>query len=410
MQRQSIGRLLFYILVALYPILPSYTRFQGYAVYTWLVLMVCALVLILNIDKVRYVPIPFAVGLFVVAVLYAVPFLVNAQPERIVFEVIDVMVPIITICFILKTHPGVAEKAVSIVLTVSFLLCMSGFVEEIFEFNVFSLIENMTYQNPRFGSIAASRWGMIRIEQSFNTALTYALYQALCFGLAFYCFMTRKRRKMLYMLLMILQAINIVLTLTRGVALLFFAGVILMIYLNRKTLGIKRLFLLGIALVFAVFALLSANADFLELVNKLFGAAITIVLSGSGGNLDDGSMAMRDSYQRAAYEALKNPGSFIFGVGEYGLREMVSIDNEFLLEITGYGILGFIAFVILITTPIVIPLLRIKKARRNGDTQSLVFYRCMFVTCVVYAASLYTVAQMADSRMYYLVWGLTVCY
>jgi len=410
MKRQTIGKILFYVLVALYPILPSYTRFLGYAVYTWLIFIVFALVFLLNIDKAKFVPARFLIGFLAVFTLYAVPFLVNQQPERIIFEVIDVMIPLITICFILKTHSGVTETAISIVLVISFLLCLSGLVEAFFEFNVFSLIENMTYENSRFGSIATYRWEMIRIEQSFNTALTYALYQTMCFGLTFYCFLIRKHKKLQYFVLMVLQAINIVLTLTRGIAFLFFVGVLLLLYVNRSTLGIKKLFFIFTASVFLLIMLLSTSPDFLELVEKLFSAAFSILLTGSGGRFDDNSVSLRESYQRAAFDALQSPRNFIFGVGEYGLREMVSIDNEFLLEITGYGILGFLAFLILIGSPIVFSMLKIRKAKRKKDKQSLVFYRCMLVVCVIYAASLYTVAQMADSRMYYLIWGLTMCH
>ncbi len=409
-QKALRGMPAFYTYVALFPILPSYTCLFGYPVYYFLTIAVGTIILALNMRRRIYVKKPFLLGVLFIPALYIISFLVNEQPERILFEVIDVLLPILLICFVLKNDSDACQKSISIILTVSFIIGLSGLLEEITGFNVFSLIENRVYENPRFGSIQATRWGMTRIEQGFNTALTYALYQSLCFAFAFYRFLSLPQKQVRYLIIMLVQGANIVLTWTRGVTFAFIAGVAGMFFLNRKEFGFKRSFSIISVVICSVSFLLISDASFLELFGRLFGAGLSILLTGSGGRYDDASISMRENYQRVAFEALKEPRNFLFGVGEYGVRDMISIDNEFLLELTAYGILGLLAFVLLLAIPIYICIRNICKPKRQCSTSSKMFYNAMLMSCLVYSASMFTVAQMAEARMFYLTWGLVVCF
>lgn len=406
--RKLKGISLFYLFVAFYPILPSYTCMFGYPIYYFLLLATSTLVILLNAQRAKFISRRFLFGTILISTLYIIPFLVNAQPERILFEFLDVLLPLFFICFVLKNDNDAEEKSISIILFVSLIVSVLGLVEAVTGYNVFSLIENRVYDNIRFGSIQAIRWDMVRIEQGFNTALTYALYQSLCFGLAFYRFLAKRQKQ--YIVLMILQTVNIILTWTRGVTFIFCAGVAGMLFVNRKEFGFKRMVSIILTAVFGLSILMLSDTVVLEMFGRLFGAGLSILLTGTGGAYDDASISMRAGYQSAAFEALSKPKNVLFGVGEYGLRDMVSIDNEYLLEITGYGIGGLIAFIAILTIPIIVCICGSRKAKRNRNISVRMFYNTMLMSCLIYSASMYTVAQMADARIFYLVWGIIVCY
>ena len=145
------------------------------------------------------------------------------------------------------------------------------------------------------------------------------------------------------------------------------------------------------------------------MVFKLFGSALNL-LRGANELTKDESSLMRQNFQRAAFSALKSPKVFIFGVGEYGLRSMVSIDNEWLLEITGYGLLGACGFAVLLAVPIVYSIKGILTAQKQGNSANKLLFKCTLIMFLEYTVALYTVAQMAEARMFYILLGITCSY
>lgn len=405
---QSIAAFFFTIFVALFPILPSYTRLMGYTVYLWLAIFTFGILVLLYNKDLLKIPKRYFVISMVVIFLYAIPLGFHMQLERIVYELLDVWLPItIVLLGVRHSTSKQIEKLISILIAISALLCVSGIIEEVFSFNVFSLIENMAYENPNFGSLPATRFGMVRIEQSFNTALTYALYLLMTFGLTFYRFFSRRKKG--YVVIMVLQCVNIVLTFTRGVSLVFFLGTILLLLFCKKEIGLNRVLgtiltvLICISVAFIIFPQIQ------EFIANLFGSAIGLLLGSNEISIDQSSL-MRQGFQSVAFEALESPLVFIFGVGEYGLRDMVSIDNEWLLEITGYGILGATGFVILLLTPILYSAKGIVVSQRNSNKSGTLLYKCLLCMFLEYAISLYTVAQMAEARMFYILFGIACAY
>lgn len=125
--------------------------------------------------------------------------------------------------------------------------------------------------------------------------------------------------------------------------------------------------------------------------------------------LVDESSRMRSNYQMAAFNALKNPRVVVFGVGEYELRRMISIDNEWLLELTGYGMFGIVGFVLLLSHPLLISIKGILLSKKHGLSTARVFFNCMLILMIEYMVSLYTVAQMAEARMFYVIYVI-ICF
>lgn len=400
-------KVLIWIYLIIYPILPSYTRLFGYTVYSLMTILFFGIMFILNANKLRTISKSFLLVSFLVIILYSIPFLYHGEVERIVYEFIEVFLPIVLLLFSFKFfHKEDMDYAISLLVITSFIICIFGIFEFVTSFNVFSLVENMQYDNPRFGSLQTTRLGVIRIEQSFNTALSYALYISMAFSLTFYMFFSSKNK--IYIIVMLVQIINVLLTMTRGVSLVFILGIGMLIFVNRKYLGIKRITSIVILALLLMIVVVMLFPNLLNTINEMLGSAINLIFGGQA-DIDDSS-ALRQGYQAAAINALQSGEVLAFGVGEYGLRNMVSIDNEWLLEITGYGIFGFIAFIILLLVPIKAAYDGLKQSRLIKMAESELFFRCMLVMLLEYYVSLYTVAQMAEAKMFYVLLAIIVTY
>lgn len=400
-------KVLVWLYLILYPILPSYTRLFGYTVYSLLSISFLLITLFFNINNISRISKKYLLATTSVIVLYLVPFLAHGEYDRILYEVIEILIPITFLLLAFRRFNKTdIESAISILIGVSALLCVFGIIEFLTSFNVFSLIENMQYDNPRFGSIAATRLGIIRIEQSFNTALTYALYLLMAFSLSFYKFF--KDRKKIYLVIMILQIVNVMLTMTRGISLVFIAGTCVLFLVNNKYIGLKRTASIALFLVLLMVGVVLAFPDVLGSINDMLGSAINLIIGGQ--NDIDQSGFMRQTYQAAAFNALKNFNVVLFGVGEYGLRDLVSIDNEWLLEITAYGIFGLLGFIIFLSVPVISIFKAIKYCHRLGNKHEEFFFKCMLVMLIEYYVSIYTVAQMAEAKMFYLVLVIIIAY
>lgn len=400
-------KVLVWLYLILYPILPSYTRLFGYTVYSLLSISFLLITLFFNINNISRISKKYLLATISVIVLYSVPFLAHSEYDRILYEVVEVFIPITFLLLAFRRFNKTdVESSISILIGVSAVLCVFGIIEFLTSFNVFSLIENMQYDNPRFGSIAATRLGIIRIEQSFNTALTYALYLLMAFSLSFYKFFTD--RKKIYLVIMILQIVNVMLTMTRGTSLVFIAGTCVLFFVNNKFIGLKRTVSIVLFSVLLMVGVVLAFPDVLGSINDMLGSAINLIIGGQ--NDIDQSSFMRQTYQAAAFNALKNFNVVLFGVGEYGLRDLVSIDNEWLLEITAYGIFGLLGFIILLSVPVISIFKALKYCHRLGNKHEEFFFKCMLVMLIEYYVSIYTVAQMAEAKMFYVVLVIIIAY
>lgn len=400
-------KILVWIYLIVYPILPSYTRMFGYTIYSLLTTLFCGVIFFLNINKIKTVSKNFFLVSGMIMILYSIPFFFHGEYERIVYEYIEVYLPITLLLFSFRFFSKEdLEYAISIIIFTSFVVCLSGILEFFTSFNIFSIIENTQYDNPRFGSIQATRLGVVRIEQSFNTALTYALYISMTFALTFYRFFAHKNK--LYIIIMAVQVINILFTMTRGASLVFIGGMCMLFFFNRRYIGIKKIFLLFIiALLFFLVALL-IFPDILSAIFEMLESALNLIF---GGRTDiDESNLLRQRYQAIAFDELQNGEVLLFGVGEYGLRNFASIDNEWLLEITGYGIFGFLAFCMLLVVPVKAAFDGMIYSKDNNNKNGVFFFKCMLIMLFEYYVSLYTVAQMADAKMFYILFAVIVAY
>lgn len=407
------GKYLFYIYSILFTIGPSFSKIWGQPISRIATLIVFPVIFALNYKIIRFWPQKFIIWITSMFVLKLIPFCANNEMERIIVEMVELFLPLVLISFVFYHDNKLIENVITIVIFTSAVLCIFGFVEEFTQFNVFSLIENYEFENPRLGTSSTYRWGIYRIEQGFNTALTYALYLAMCIGLTFYRFFTANN-KLVYAIILFSQIINCIFTMSRGILFVLTCGIIGIVILNRKWIKIKNIVISILALMLFIVVFANYELSFFEGVNEISNSIISIVLTGTGGVSDDNSIAERIYFQSKAFEALENPSNLFFGVGEQGLRAMRTIDNEWLLEISGFGIFGLLSFILLMLMPLVDAVKKVTILRRLNFSyecqKQLIFYKCMIMTLLVYIISLYTVAQMEEARMFYLLLGISCFY
>ena len=407
------GEIIFYIYVVVFTIGPSFTKVLGQPISRIATILAFIIILFLNANKIRRCPKLVFFGISIMIILKAIPYLANGESARILVEIIEVFLPLILFSFVFRNFPYLIEKVITIVIVTSAIICVFGLIEEFTQFNVFSLIENYQFENYRLGTSSTFRFNVFRIEQGFNTSLTYELYLVMCMGLTFYRMLSNQKR-MLYIVILLLQSINCLFTMSRGITFVLICGVFGIVVLNRKEIKIRYVVLVAMIIMIGSLVFVQFHAGLFAGIGDGMDSIVSILSTGTGGANDDNSIMDRQYYQGRAIEALEDPRNVLFGVGESGLRSLRTIDNNWLLEITAFGVFGLLSFALLTLFPFYDSFRKWIGIKKNevieNDHTQLIFYRCMMMTFLVYILSLFTVAQMEEARLFYLLVCLSYYY
>lgn len=124
------GKIFIWIFIVLFPILPSYTRIQGYAAYSWLAIITFLLIILLNAKKFMKISKSFFLVSLCVFLLYFLSFFVNGEFDRILYEIIEVGIPLSFLCFTFKRFNQTDfEKVINLLVYTSSILCVFGLIE-----------------------------------------------------------------------------------------------------------------------------------------------------------------------------------------------------------------------------------------------------------------------------------------
>lgn len=410
----------FSILLALYiflfPILPSYFRIFGYSAYTLLTLCVTIILFFLSknsFHSMRFDKKILTVVMFII-ILRVIPLIVHFELARILLYIADDCLPIFLLFVFLKTTRDF-NKSIEIILLACAFLCLFGVIEYFTHFNVFSLVENYHYLNVSFGSTSATRAGIYRIEESFNTAITYCIYLSFCLWLCFYKIINGSKEKGVF-LLVILINLNAFLTVSRGALILMILGEIIFFgYLIKKSTAFK---LVRISIIIVLVFMIIYALGFHEIIE-----VFKIISSVFGFSTDSTYMAEDTlSYRLSLFGIVFNKSSnnLFFGLGIeqrsgftfYSVMNNISgtfdsIDNHYLGFFLKYGIVGLASFLFTYFGALLYAFNR-KKRLLYYDIIS--FNKVFVIGIIVYLANLANVAQMADARISYIYIGLMLAY
>lgn len=387
------------IFIALYPIVPSYTRIAGVPVYKLLVITYAlAYLFVCRIPRRNIGLIVSVVGLWIIANLYhfSASGLMN-----VVIDYILVMIPLLDYF----TSKEKVEEGLEIILKCSMLMCICGISNFITKKNIFSIIYNGSELDAT--PDLQMRGTLARSEASFAHAIPFGIYLSVNALFALYFYNKTKEKKYKYMF--ILLVITLLTTISRAPILIFFAVVLLflgMMGLKKLVTGVIRgiaAFVIMLAVLY--FALPNVFNNLSFIVNAVLGIFSDNALARTGAFED----ANPFTYRLSLYSSIGNllSGHWIFGNGSvvqsfyYGNVLHSSIDNAYLAWLVRYGLVGLLANVIPLAGALIISFKRRKKDR---------IYILFFAVSMIFMLNWFSVARLSEARLwaivYLMIWGL----
>lgn len=412
----STDKLIFYIFIFFYSILPDYFRIASIPVYSLFIIFILFYYFFFNKINVDFFKdAMYAIALFTITRF--VGMIIHAETITLIRFFIEQFIFILVISALIYKHHNYENVAKAMVIF-SGIVCMLGLVEYFTGFNVFSLIENYSYGTQTLGSIPYYRLGSIRIEQSFNHAISYSAFLLINIFVNFYVIEISKRK--IYKFTLVLLFINLFLTKTRSVILILIFGLIILFFFDKK---LKKKFnlkfyLFMFPLIIFVIILIISN----EKINKIFiqyfymlAAIFNDEYIGTIKGIDDPTV-----YRMGLFKEVLNvlKGNYLFGIGLsrtdiikipfYNLQHDVyiynnSIDNTFLREFSKYGfvgVFGYVAFYIFFFIKSVVGYFKNKEIK---------FYKYFSIITLLYMMVLFTFPQMYEYRVYYILICIFIC-
>lgn len=404
-------------LTCLFPILPDYFRILGLQSYLYPVLLIlliyfCKTIVLKKVcierSFIKYFSLILIFGIF--------PYLYNKEfPQAIKFFVINIV--LINLIVNEVNSAKIFYLLIDTLIITGIIISIFGLIELLFDYNIFSIIENYFYENnPIFGPSSKYRFGIRRIEQSFNTAITYGVYLTIISFLTMYR-LNNSYKKYKYILLigLILININLFATVSRAPIFicLFFEGVCLFkLYKNNKNkifLFFPFFFLIMSQLIFNVEFIRNLTNLFISFYDKNYINKISFIENIS--DLDP--LWYRLNIIDPSIDLIKD--NILFGIGStsswnFKISEFTfsSIDNGYLATLVSFGFFGLINLLIMHLMPLYWALMDIKKDR--AKRRCLTFSYIFVIIIISYLLNLFSVARMAESRTIIVLIGLYLSY
>ncbi|MDO5558710.1 MAG: O-antigen ligase family protein [Oscillospiraceae bacterium] len=415
----SISQIILFLFLTLYPILPDYCRFASVPSYSLLVILLSGLWVLF--DGTRF---KLAREFFGVFILY---FSIEILCMVLHSEVITLFRFVVEQMLVLFILTNTLRKfdfnyCLRLIVVTSGIVAFSGVLEYIFEFNIWSLIENYSYSTASLGSIEYFRLGSIRIEQSFNHAISYAAYIMLSVFLCIYVIKTNS--KFIYKAILCVLLLNLLLTKTRSVLLITAFGILLIYLINKehKVRTRKQVLLGGVIVSGAILAFIIAlicskgiRSSFQQYFYMLAGLFSSDYRSMVGGI--DNPFTYRFSLFTEIWNNLKH--NRVFGIGVNATDNMKiaffntqynvtlynnSIDNTYLRELSKYGVFGLSSY-ILMYGYFLVSGGKHMKAKKND-----LFYKYFFIIVLTYMIVLFTFPQMQEYRLFFVIISMFIVY
>lgn len=343
------------IVVALYPILPSYTLFLGLRLHSFLAFASALLLLILVLHyNYRFKKIVLSL-FFLIILSLGITSIVNKDFFSTSFVSLVAqyffLPSFIFVVFIQKQNKRLYLK-ISIIIGI--VLCVLS-ITELFGFNIFSLICNQTDILYMMGPETGQRFGIYRIESSFGQAIAFSVYLTYILILVYYYIYKYKndsgRGYVLFVLLIFFFNLFIVLTLSRfPILVAILVNIVGFFTLNKNNKKIFALFSIVSLAIMLIFLSFSGENIFIKLINN-------IISTFKGESSEEyNPFSYRLGLFTYIQQVLDNNERWFFGVGmqgnysflvptEYGGYTLKrSIDNGFLSILVSQGIIGLLTW------------------------------------------------------------------
>lgn len=319
---------------------------------------------------------------------------------------------------------------ISILLHVSYitgLVCVLGFVEAVFGFNIWSYLNN----SGGYININPPRFGLIRIVSFAYQTISYGTFLVLVSCIIQYLLsineIINEKQKRDLKVIYVLVVMNIILTLSRSVFLIYGISQVMILYgkgakkllrmmLKISIVGVVTLFILAI-FVPSVF---NAIMNVFYMMMALFDKDYTFLIANSFGTDNLNAVGTRLDIYKWTYESIagktwlgigfKTPFSYIYNSGNIWntMIEKNGIEVEYLLTFYETGYLGLILEVLVLLT---ILLDSFKKRKKSTDWEGKVgFNYIMLVVIACMIAQYFMVNQSSEQYLFFLIIGLYLSY
>lgn len=348
-----VAELYLYIIVLLYPILPSYFVVFGARVST--ILAVVCLLLLFSAPQLYNLRLTSIKIVVFSTIFLCLLFSAISNQEVFTSGFLSEFCNYIVIpfyCAVLIDSKEKFDRCASILIGSAAVLCLFSLTELFFSFNVFSLIE--TVDLGAVGSGSGPRFGIYRVESSFGQAIAFGIYLSFISCLTFYKLYKKENqtnfRQNVFLLSLLIFNFFIFLSGSRfPLIVVLLADIVLFFKLSKRS-KIKVGIFIGILIVgISIVAIIKGTSIF----TSLFESIISIFKGDAEKYQEDSSW-----YRMALYNYAKKvvgPDIF-FGRGlhvnttfiiispYYGLFQSSSFDNGYIYLFLQQGIVGLIAW------------------------------------------------------------------
>lgn len=412
------------IFTLLFPILPTYFTIAGFGVYRMLAITLLVVYFLCNKNKYKIKVSKFDICFYIWMLAQLLISLINGDVKNAILIFIMTIFPKI----IFDKYVNCSERfyvLIDILVYGGLFVTIFGAISVITSFDIFKLLNTANIE-----LIDQYRLGITRVKGFTYQTITYGNYLIMISALCFYrlSMLSTSKKKYIFFLTYALIAVNVICTASRSTILLYLVCQILLYYKCGSTKFIKYMFSIFITAVCFVVIITLFGME-----SNLFTNAVYLILAMFSTNYQSRlTTGLYDStsftgvgdrillYKWVADSMNEN---WLIGHGpnsifRYQLTGIVngyvwsnyktSIEVEYLRTLFHYGLIGMFSEIIFLGSTIYLTLKkRYVKLKEETNVSFNVVCRIMFI---VYYLSFFAVMQDTESRMFYIIFYLLICY
>lgn len=395
-------RILVYAFIALYPIMPDYFRIFGFPSGSFLACLFVFLSFLVNKKLLTVRKEPFVLC-FISSVLICSPYIYNREYSTAVRLFIEYFFVILILCEQFINEKEIIN-AFEIIVSVSLITCFFAFFEFLTKTSLFTFLYSgvQTDLSPAL----QTRGSFVRSEITFGHAITYAIYLGFCTLLNSYVIAKTKKRK--YIIIYIVQLFALLTTISRAPIITFVISQAIILYMFgfKKFINIVIKILVIFSLMLFVVSIILPN--FYDSTQNIINIVLGVFSKESALKAGDFENADAFKYRIELLKVLPSfiNDSWLVGHGaslSFNFRMLGhtyrSIDNAYLLILLRYGMIGLIGYFLL-------PFVLVVKCMKNFNKSQVAMV--FFVVIIFYLLNLFSVAQMAEYKIWIIILSLGI--
>lgn len=396
------------IYIALYPIAPGFFKIFGFDSGVILSFVFILSYLICKVAKRQTLVVSRKFNKYIVftVLLLIIPMIAHGEYSRVVRTIAEYgLITLLLIDYYNSTEK--IEKGIHIVVITATILCFFGIYESFFKKSLFEPLFNGS--STDLGPDLQMRGSFARCETTFGQSITYAVYLSMVDLLCSYLIFKRNEKKYIFNYILIL--VNLILTISRAPIILFVICQLLLLASWGYKTFIKAIFKLVTIVALMLILLYFFSRNTFDNISKMF-TIVAAIFSDEAAQKVGSSISNANPfiYRLELFNVIppyieKHP--FIGNGGKLSItfsmlgHRYYSIDNSYLTWLVRYGIIGLAGHLLFF----IIMFVDSFKAFRKHELGAVSFF-----ICLNYFLNLWSVAQMAEYKLWIVLVVLQISY